>query len=386
VTVEGYARFYLLELNPDVKLYLQPISFHPKTLTVSHGPVRISTPQSFAGDLYDKYGSFKTIGWASDTWALNELRIPEDVFLEDVWRFVGQYRQMMMDFLKSDEPLYVHVYSFTDRIAHMFWHHLDEGHPLYKPELAAKYAPIVQKAYVLMDDIVGDVLKAMSPDMKLFVLSDHGFHSFRYGFNVNTWLAQNGYIVSKNGSLAGGKQMKLEDLFGKKDFWTNVDWSKTQAYALGLGALYINVAGRESGGIVPPSGRAALCAQIIKGLESYVDPKTGLKPVFKCYTRESLYTGFLPNQMPDLRVANSEYYRTGWQSTLGGIPPDICDVNGKKWSGDHCSFEPSITKGIFFSSIQMPSNVQPHLMDFFPTIVKLFGYDVPGDIDGKSLV
>ena len=37
ISIEGYAKFYLLEISPEVKLYLQPISFHPKTRVVASG-------------------------------------------------------------------------------------------------------------------------------------------------------------------------------------------------------------------------------------------------------------------------------------------------------------------------------------------------------------
>jgi len=384
LSIEGYAKFYLLELSPDVKLYLQPISFHPKTRVVTSGPVRISTPPSFAGDLYDRYGPYKTLGWASDTWALNELRIPEEVFLEDVKEFVEQYRQMMLEFLESDEPLYVHVYSFTDRIAHMFWHHTDPKHALYNPATAAKYENVILESYQYMDLIVGDVLKTMDDKKWLFVLSDHGFHSFRNSFNYNTWLAQNGFLASTLGG-GGGKLMKLEDLFGSGQFWQYVDWSKTTAYALGLGGIFVNLAGREKNGVVRPGTEYEdVRNRIIKGLESCVDAATGDRPVFKVYRREDSYTGYDPNQMPDLRAANSEGYRCSWQSTLGGIPPKIIDTNSRKWSGDHCTYEPSITKGIFFSDHSLPGK-DPNLLDFFPTVASLFGYEAPKEVDGKDL-
>ena len=32
----------------------------------------------------------------------------------------------------------------------------------------------------------------------------------------------------------------------------DVDWTKTRAYQVGLGGLYLNVAGREAQGVVPP--------------------------------------------------------------------------------------------------------------------------------------
>jgi len=384
IGIDGYAKFYLLETSPEVKLYLQPISFHPKTPVVAMGPVRISTPQSFAGDLYDQYGPYKTLGWAADTWALNELRIPEEVFLEDVRDFVGQYRQMMLGFLESNEPLYVHVYSFTDRIAHMFWHHIDPTHPLYKPELAARYGKVIQESYQLMDSIVGDVLKSLDDSKWLFVLSDHGFQPFNYSFNTNTWLAKNGFIASTTGSMSD-RQMKLDDLFGNGLFWPNVDWSKTKAYALGLGGIYINVAGRESKGVVQGSEYDEIRNQIIKGLESYVDPTTGQKPIFKVYRREESYTGYDPNDMPDLRFSNNPGFRGGWQSSLGGFAPDVTSVNARKWSGDHCTYEPTLTKGIFFSSRPLPGK-DPALWDFFPTVLSIFGYKPSSEIDGKNLL
>ncbi len=41
---------------------------------------------------------------------------------------------------------------------------------------------------------------------------------------------------------------KLSDLFGGGTFWENVDWSRTRAYAMGIGQIYFNLRGRESQG------------------------------------------------------------------------------------------------------------------------------------------
>jgi hypothetical protein len=49
---------------------------------------------------------------------------------------------------------------------------------------------------------------------------------------------------------------KLSDLFGGGTFWENVDWSKTRAYAMGIGQIYFNLRGRESQGIVSPGRRS----------------------------------------------------------------------------------------------------------------------------------
>ena len=59
---------------------------------------------------------------------------------------------------------------------------------------------------------------------------------FRRAVNVNRWLVDQGY-------------MKLKDGEGRSLF-ADVDWSQTRAYAVGFTSIYLNLAGRESGGIV----------------------------------------------------------------------------------------------------------------------------------------
>jgi hypothetical protein len=70
--------------------------------------------------------------------------------------------------------------------------------------------------------------------------------------NYNTWLATEGYLVLKGQS---GHQANLEDLFDQGQFFQDVDWSKTRAYAMGLGNIYVNLKGREGQGIVNPGCR-----------------------------------------------------------------------------------------------------------------------------------
>ena len=53
---------------------------------------------------------------------------------------------------------------------------------------------------------------------------------------------------------------------------------------MGLGGLYINLAGRESRGIVAPGEEyEAVRDAIIAGLEAVEDTATGAQPVYKVY-------------------------------------------------------------------------------------------------------
>jgi len=385
--LRGLARFKLLALDPEIRLYMSPLMFHPLCQ-----PIPFATPASLAPDLLKDVGLFKTLGWPIDTWSLPSGITDEKHFLEDLDFTVGTEVKMLDAALaKSDARLYVQVFDFTDRVSHLLWRLHDPGHPIYDAAAAAQYAGEIPKSYERMDAIVGRAMAKLDGKTALVVCSDHGFASFRRGVNYNTWLWKNGFMGLKGvgtGQEAGGKT--LEDLFDKGalgGFFKNVDWPRTRAYALGLGNIYVNLLGREPNGSVAP-GREyeEVRAAIVKGLEALVDEKTGEKPVVKVYTREEMYSGFDPRIVPDLRVANTEHYRVGWQSTLGEVPNDVFEDNRKAWSGDHCSNDPSLVPGIFFSSFPLKQDAAPFIGDLFPTTLALLGVPPVAGIDGRSLL
>jgi len=376
IKLKGIARFYLVSLHPRFILYMSPLHFHP-----SEHKIHFSYPADWAEKLSKQFGLFKTMGWAVDTWTITSDLVDEDHFLSDMYFTVDQFEKMMKGLLqRKDYDLYIQIFYFTDRVQHVLWRLIDPQHPKYDKERAEKYKNAIFDAYVRMDKIIGEAMELMPKDALLIVCSDHGFTSFRRGINYNTWLVKNGFMT-----LIGQNEVKtLDDLFGQGDFFQNVDWSKTKAYALGLGAIYINLKGREPHGIVEPGEEyEKVRDEIIKGLEEYVDPETGLHPVKKVYKREEIYNKFDKELIPDLRAANSENYRVSWQTTLGGIPPDIVEDNMKNWSADHCSVDPSLVKGIFLSNYKINRD-DPSITDIFPSVLKVLGIEPPSDIDGKS--
>jgi predicted AlkP superfamily phosphohydrolase/phosphomutase len=235
-----------------------------------------------------------------------------------------------------------------------------------------------------MDAIVGEVIQK-HPQAGLMVLSDHGFASFRRSMNYNTWLAKNGFM-SLTGEDPGRKN--LEDLFDQGDFFTNVDWSKTRAYALGLGQIYINLKGREQKGIVQPGAEYQQVVAAIKaGLEGFVDEETGERPVAHVFTRDEAYEGvYDPLLIPDLIPSNSEGYRVGWQDSLGGIAKTVVEPNTEIWSGDHCSVYPPLVQGVLFSSFKLNAPAGAYMGDVMPTLLDLFGVKPTTNLDGKSLL
>ncbi len=380
VTLKGFVRFRVFSLEPHVTLYQSPINFHPDT-----HPLPLSWPPQFAGKLAKRFGLYKTMGWVEDTWTSGAGVMDESVFLEDVDFTRSQYKHMMEGLLKDgDYDLYVQVFEFTDRVGHILWRYTDPQHPgnRGREEKVAKYGPELDKTYEAMDAIVGAAMAAAPEGSTILVVSDHGFTSFRRSVNYNTWLAQHGFITFKGQN----RLTTVTELFDNNAvLFSNVDWSRTRAYALGLGNIYINLAGREPQGIVLPGKEYdETVAQIRAGLESLVDSETGEKPVRKVYTRDEMYSGYDPALIPDLRVANNLNYRVSWQTSLGGAPEKLIEENLQPWSGDHCSMDPALVPGIFFSSKKINTDA-PAMTDLAPTLLQLLNAAPAQKMDGKPL-
>jgi len=379
VRVRGIARMNLLQLGPQLKLYLQAINFDPQAPVMP-----ITQPAGWSKELYKLVGNFKTLGWAMDTWALDENVTTEKEYSEDRDFFVTKFEKIMDRFI--DDPrdrLFVQIFYYTDRDGHMFWRFIDPENPAYDPDLANEWGHFVRESYQRMDRAVGKAREKLPPGGVLMVCSDHGFSSWRRSMNINTWLVRNGFMTLKG---QAADQKDLDDLFVSGTFWPNVDWSRTQAYALGLGSIYINLLGREREGIVSPGAEyEQVCLAVKHGLEAFVDEDTGERPVNRVYRREEMYSDFDPNLIPDLRAGNSLNYRVSWQTSLGGIPAEYFDQHSTKWSGDHCSLDPDLVHGVLFCSRPLRTDPLPQMRDVAPTILDFFGVAAPAEVDGHSL-
>ncbi len=371
VALDGICRFHLLSIDP-LRVYLSPLNYAPARPFAA-----ISAPVDFAGALAAALGPYKTVGWSEDTSALNAERTDEQSFLDDLDQTMNEVRaSTLAELARPDWQLLISVFTQTDRVAHMFYRFLDPAHPRYDAVLAARFGDAVLRVYQRMDAVVGEVLERMGPETTLLVLSDHGFHSYRTGLNVNTWLRDRGYLVQQPG-MPGAK---------KEDFFPGVDWTKTRAYALGTGQIYVNLRGREGRGIVAPGAEYdALLHAIARGLEAEVDPATGERFVARVYEGPEIFPGAPPERMPDLQIAFRDGYRTSWRTPLGGIPRELFEPNMKKWSGDHAASDVADTPGVILASRRLAAG-DPAILDLAPTALAFFGVPVPPDMQGHALL
>jgi predicted AlkP superfamily phosphohydrolase/phosphomutase len=378
VRIHGMAQMLLMNAGNELQLYVSPVNWKP-----DDPPAPMSYPESFAGDLFERVGYYRTLGWAEATWPLNEGRMDEQTFMEDLYRAFDDRAQVILNRLDArDWDVLVGVIESTDRVQHMMWRLIDPKHPMYDAALAAKFGDSILRVYRRADEFVGEVLRRLDPGTPVLIVSDHGFHSWRKAVNLNTWLVQQGYMVL-HGQQPGEK--KLDDLFGGGEFWENVDWSRTRAYAMGIGQIYFNLRGREAKGIVSPGAEAKqLADELSARLLTMKDPDDGSPIIRAVYKRDDIYSGEFFANASELQVGMEEGYRVSWQTTLGGSPPGIVYANMKKWSADHGGYDFATTAGVLITN-RRPSSETPSIMDIAPTVLKYFGVSVPGDIDGKPL-
>ena len=367
VKVLGLCHFYLKATAPHFKMYMSPLNIDPQkpALPISH-------PATYATYLAKTQGDFSTLGLAEDTWALNERVLDEEAFLKQAYRIHLERERMFFDALeKTRRGVVICVFDITDRIQHMFWRYLESEHPANRDKDVKEHKHAIRDLYQKMDDLVGRVLETLDQDTVLMVMSDHGFKSFARGVNLNSWLHQNGYLAVKERPTG-------------REWFEEVDWTRTRAYALGLGGIYLNVEGREARGCVQPGEeRERLKAEIIERLGGLHDEELSTAAVGKVYDTSVAYQGPYVEEGPDLVVGFKPGYRVSWTCATGAVTESVFEDNEKSWSGDHCMNPPDVP-GIFFCNRKIESS-SVNIMDIGPTVLDLFGVPVPAYCDGKPL-
>jgi predicted AlkP superfamily phosphohydrolase/phosphomutase len=371
-SVTGMVKFYLLEMGETFRLYISPIHISPR-----NPGMPICTPDSYSEELADHCGLFHTISLPADTHALSKGSFSMENFAVQAMSVFEESRKLFAyefnRFMDGKGSFLFFYFSSLDQGQHMFWALNDKKHPFYKPEMAEKFGFMTDDLYRKHDQILGDVLKRMPKDVKLIVMSDHGFAPFRRTVNLNTWLHNEGYL-----------KLDVDDVADEVSVLDYADWGSTRAYAMGLNGLYLNMAGREGEGIVTKDERRKLLEEIKGKLQLLKDPASGETVVSHAYISEDHFSKDYLDRAPDIIVGFNRGYRTSGESAMGGLHPNIVDNNMDWWAGDHC-MNPLHVPATFFSNFKISKKV-PDIRDLAPTILKYFGIENPPTMSGKALV
>jgi predicted AlkP superfamily phosphohydrolase/phosphomutase len=398
VKANAVTRVKILSLDEPFTLFMNTLDIDPSAPQFWQP---VSQPRDFSMELASRAGGvFETYGWACATMPFKDRVIDAVTMLEDI-EFTMHWRERLTKdaLARGDWDVLMTVFSTPDRVQHMCYQFYDPQHPLYDEAKASQKMTFFGKEielrdaipviYEQVDRIIGYVREAMAPEDTLLICADHGFQSFRHQVNLNNWLAEKGYLKLKDGLTRTSMNFGL----------TFVDWKETRAYAMGLGMIYLNLEGRETGGIVKESEARALLDEISAGLHALQDEREGSTgPVVETVTYiDDVHKGPYRFREGDLMVGFKPNYRVSWGTTSGGIslvkneagevvPGEIFQPNDSNWSGGHVSVAPQHVAGMFASNrkVELPAE-GAHLLHIAPTTLGLLGLDAPQDSDKAAL-
>lgn len=299
-----------------------------------------------------------------------------------------------------DLPLYFLVFSVIDHVQHHFWAHHDSSHPAHEK---TEYEDVIIRVYEKVDEALAGVLERLPEDCNIFVVSDHGFGPLRYDFNVNAVLEEQGYLqyefdtntcltrILRQGKEIIGqtplyglipgsiKASASERMPEGTQIDSAIDWSQTKAYSFGAGGhIYINLSGREKEGIVAERQYEALLGDLTETFQSLRND--GDNVIDSVHRGSQIYEGRFQERAPDLVIKPADGYHV--RSTVGSTKFTAKTVTMPN-SGMHESTGIFIASGPDISSA--PRSETASIMDIAPTLLHLFGSDVPHSMDGTVL-
>ncbi len=348
----------------------------------------------------------------------------EQAFLDEVNAITDIQAEAALELLGSEKwDFFMHVIRDPDEMGHFFWAASDPTHPAHTPALAAAYGNALRDYYRRIDGWLGRFMAAVDDETDLIVVSDHGSGPLYKDVSLNEWLRQAGFLYLKEGpSSASAPKQLLARLgitrqgisrllrcsgLGRVEHWIKellgdridllaesqrqelseiVDWSKTRAYSFGYhGQIYLNLAGREAQGIVPPEQYASLCNEISAALRTLRDPADGQPVVSALYRKEELFHGPYLDWAADITVIMRDLaYITRQGYEFADSPDGLFATSHTHETGSHREMGVILAAGHSFAAlgrIATPAN----LIDVAPTVLHLHGLAVQSSMDGALL-
>ena len=303
---------------------------------------------------------------------VSDFRTPDKTKIRDALVRMTDKRFALAGHLMTGKPwdFFMMVEMGTDRVHHAFWQYMDHAHHRFEP--GNPFESVIVDYYVHVDKKIGELLEVVPDNAHVMVVSDHGAQCMDGGIALNEWLVQQGYLVLKEKPTAPSR---LEGL--------KIDWAKTTAWGSGgyYGRLFLNVQGREPQGLISPDRYEETRDKLIAELEALGDPHG--KPIgTRVLKPESLYKTVRGIAPPDLFIYFGDLR---WRS-VGTVGTGQIHTFENDTGPDDANHAP---EGLIMVSGPGISPTGPihglQLMDVTPTVLKIFGLDIPTDLQGKVI-
>ncbi|MBS3781853.1 MAG: alkaline phosphatase family protein [Candidatus Thermoplasmatota archaeon] len=289
-----------------------------------------------------------------------------------------------------------------------FTAHLIENNDLDFIHLTIFYINVLQhffwndqptkKGWMLIDDKIGEFIERFGDDYTFFFMSDHGSNKIKNVLNINTWLEEKGYLVTKMGKEktldALGLNMQnisriANYVFSKKtldklqeklpDYLMDeipekggtlrkeqkgkvIDWDKSRAVASGQGPVYL---------IGDEGEKEKIKEELLEDFDELVEK--GL--VERVFEREDIYWGEYVEEGPDLILDQGQ----GVHIT-GDVGKEKSIDKPGRWKGENKK------TGMFMAygdEIREDEKIKEFsILDIAPTVLHFYSKKIPKEVDG----
>ena len=226
--------------------------------------------------------------------------------------------------------------------------------------------------YQVQDRMLGRILEILPRDTLIVLVSDHGAVADGPMFDPYKALEPAGLAVVTREQEPDNPHMMLRKQLGQMQ--SEVDLAKTKAISRGICYVNVNLKGRDPEGIVEPEDYQKVQQQIIDALLTYVDPRTGSRPVALALTKDDArLLGMAGDSVGDVVYALYPWF--GGQH--GNILP-TAEWSAGSLKGLLVFNGPGIKKGY-----RMQRTVG--LEDIVPTVCHAADLPVPETVDGAII-
>jgi predicted AlkP superfamily phosphohydrolase/phosphomutase len=282
---------------------------------------------------------------------------------------------------RTYDPDFLHLTVFyTNVFNHHFWD-----------------ADVTRRVWRRVDALLGEFVE----DENVVVMSDHGSNQIHDVFTINTWLEQEGYLVTDRTlsdglgtlGLTRGRLSRLADALGLKNALkatlprrlidlvptddgevtgagkaAKIDWQCSSAMASGQGPVYVLETGPE---------RERVRDELRGKLRSLTTPDG--RPVARdVHLAADIYHGPYTDDGPDLVIDQADNVHIS-----GSIGGEAVFREPDAWVGENhrdgiiLAAGPDIAGGVDLGLVD--------IYDIMPTVLHWFGLPVPDQIDGSVI-
>jgi predicted AlkP superfamily phosphohydrolase/phosphomutase len=255
--VGGAYRLCLVELSPDAKR----LRLFRSLCGATSGS---SEPASIAEELrrgpgpyvegLELAGEAVGSGWLDLDQYTEPIEMNADLLVDQARFLAGKYPW---------DLLFLQIHS-QDGANHNFLARVTPGSPKHNADEADLYWEVFRRSHLAIDHMLGRLLEELvDENTALAAVSDHG----AVPTNKHVWLA--GPFI-RRGLLV--YEREKENLY-------RADWKRTQVWLTNENYIWVNLEGRDPGGVVPPGAYESVRSLVLECLFSLRDPQTGECPV-----------------------------------------------------------------------------------------------------------